>query len=151
MRGRPFFWPFFRPGALATAAALTAFAPPRDARADPSGAFARDKLLHASLSAVIASGTYVLATTQLPARYESLLVAAGVTLAVGAAKEGLDALGFGDPSWGDFAADAVGTAIGLAVTYAIDLAARGVTREHPLLAAPSPTTRTSGAALLVLF
>jgi uncharacterized protein YfiM (DUF2279 family) len=129
---------------------------PRTARAaDPaSDPFARDKLLHASISAILAGGTYALATTQLTARYQALLVGAGVSLAIGAAKEGIDALGFGDPSWGDFAADAVGTALGLAVVYALDVAARGATREHPWLVEPLHTDRAAralGAAVVVAF
>jgi putative lipoprotein len=105
---------------------------------DPDPWFGRDKALHFSVSAVIAAGTYTLAATQFQARYPPLLLGAGVTLAVGAAKEGADALGAGDPSWKDFTWDVAGMIVGLGVAWGLDLLIRGVSSAHPPLGAPHP-------------
>ena len=115
--------------------------PARTARAsdpDPDPWFGRDKALHFGVSAVIASSTYAIMTTQFRPRYQPLLISAGFTLAIGAGKEGLDALGYGDPSWKDFAWDVIGTVVGLGVGWGIDLAARGVSSRAPLFGAPGP-------------
>jgi putative lipoprotein len=110
----------------------------RDARAGDTDAwFARDKALHFDVSLGIAATSYALATWKLTdSRGAALAIAGGFTLAVGAAKEGLDALGLGDPSWKDFAWDAIGTVCGLAIAWGADLLIGGVSADRPALAAP---------------
>jgi len=105
---------------------------------DPDPWFGKDKALHFGVSAAIASGTYAVMTTQFKPRYPPLLIAGGLTLAIGAGKEGLDMLGFGDPSWKDFTWDVIGTVVGLGLAWGLDLAIRGVDAQHPLLGSPAP-------------
>jgi putative lipoprotein len=122
---------------LASLATLTTA--PRHARAaDPDPWFGRDKALHFGVSTVLAAGAYGVMTTQFRARYPPLLIAGGFTLAIGAGKEGLDALGFGDPSWKDFTWDVIGTLVGLSAAWGLDLAFRGVGPNAPLFEAPHP-------------
>lgn len=123
--------------AIGTLLAVVAATRPAQA-ADPDPWFGRDKALHFGVSAAIASGTYAVMTTQYRARYPPLLIAGGLTLAIGGAKEGLDALGFGDPSWKDFTWDVIGTVVGLGVAWGLDLAIRGVGPQAPLFATPAP-------------
>lgn len=106
------------------------------ARADDDPWFGRDKVLHFSISALLAGGAYTVTATQSRSRFVPLLVGGGVALAAGAAKEGVDALGFGTASWKDFAWDAAGTIVGLGIAWSLDLLLRGVSAEHPLFAPP---------------
>jgi len=124
--------------AMAFAVAATALSPRAEAQqTDPDPWFGRDKALHFTVSTVIASTTYAIASTQFRARYPPLLIAGGLTLTIGAAKEGFDALGFGDPSWKDFTWDVIGTIVGLGLAWGIDLAVRGVNAQAPLFADPA--------------
>ncbi len=66
-----------------------------------------------------------------------MLAAGGLSLTVGAGKELADLAGLGDPSWRDFAADVLGTILGVGLAWAIDLAVRGVNARHPLLTEPT--------------
>lgn len=116
--------------------------PARDARADtpdPDPWFGRDKALHFGASAVIAGGAYAVAATQFEARGPRLLVGGATAIVVGAAKEGADALGLGDPSWRDFTWDIVGAAAGLVVAWVIDVAVRGLDASHPAFVRGTPT------------
>jgi putative lipoprotein len=108
----------------AIAAALLVL--PLSARAEDSWVGA-DKALHLGLSAAIASAGYGVASLELdrPGRF---LVGGGVALGAGVAKELWDLSGHGDPSWKDLTADLVGTAVGLALAFAVDA----------LLAQPAP-------------
>lgn len=126
---------------------------PTSARADDDPWFGRDKALHFTASAAIAGGAYAIAATQFDARTPPLLIGGGVALAVGAAKEGADALGLGTPSWKDFAWDVAGTLVGLGVAWGLDLLIRGVSPEHPWLGAPHPSVGGSSGqrARLLLF
>jgi len=117
-----------------------------EAASDPDPWFGRDKALHFSVAALIASGTYTLSATQFEARYPCLLLGAGTTLAVGAAKEAYDGLGHGDPSWKDFTWDMIGAVVGLGVAWGLDLLIRGVSNEHPLFGAPHGTSPEQPAA-----
>lgn len=97
---------------------------------------AEDKALHASVSGVIAGGSYAAGAAIFDARGHALIAAAGLTLAIGAGKELADLAGFGDPSWKDFAWDGIGTAIGLALAWTTDLLLRGTGARHPPFTAP---------------
>jgi uncharacterized protein YfiM (DUF2279 family) len=126
--------------ALVAVALFVSGAAPATARAqqDPDPWIARDKAWHFDASLGIAAVTYTFATWKLTdSRGVGLAIAGGTTLAIGAAKEGLDALGLGDPSWKDFAWDAIGTVAGLAIAWGVDLMLGGVSADHPLLASPA--------------
>jgi putative lipoprotein len=125
--------------ALALALALlgTSSRPANAQATDPDPWFGKDKAAHFAVSTVLASTTYAIATTQFRARYPPLLIAGGLTLSIGAAKEGFDALGFGDPSWKDFTWDVIGTIVGLGLAWGIDLAVRGLGPEAPAFGLPS--------------
>ena len=114
--------------------------------ADPDPWLGNDKALHFGVSAGIAAGSYAASASLLEARGHALLVASGVTLAIGTGKELLDLAGFGDPSWKDFVADVAGTVAGLALAWSVDLLVRGVSDDHPLLRSPRGTSATSRLA-----
>jgi putative lipoprotein len=105
-------------GAWVAAAAARAQAPPPD----PDPWFGQDKALHFAVSAGIASGAYGLAGLWQPSTEGLRLVVGGsAALAAGAAKELFDlTTGLGTPSWKDFTWDVAGTAVGLAVAWAVD-------------------------------
>ena len=65
------------------------------------------------------------------ARYPPLLIGAGVTLPMGAIKEGIEATGRGTPSRKDFTWDAIGAATGLLVAWLVDFAIRGLSSQPP--------------------
>ncbi len=124
---------------IALATLLSILATTRVARAtDPDPWFGQDKALHFGVSAAIASGTYAVMSTQCKARYPPLLIGGGLALAIGGAKEGLDSIGFGDPSWKDFTWDVIGTVVGLGIAWGLDLAINGVGPQAPLFATPAP-------------
>jgi len=109
------------------------------ARADDPW-IARDKAFHFDVSAGIAAASYAASAAWLvDARWKALAIGGGLALGVGAGKEAIDAAGIfhGDPSWKDFAWDAIGTAVGLAVAWGVDLLLGGVDHAHPALAAPA--------------
>jgi putative lipoprotein len=68
----------------------------------------------------LSSGAYALSTPFTERREYRAIAAASTSLLIGAGKEGYDALGYGDPSWRDFAWDVAGTAVGVLVAYAVD-------------------------------
>lgn len=102
----------------AWAAVLCASAAASASEADPW--FGTDKALHFGASAVLAGSGYALGTGLYQERWKSFALGGSVALAAGAAKEGLDAMGMGTPSWRDFTWDVAGTLVGLGVAYAID-------------------------------
>lgn len=104
--------------------------------------FARDKALHFGASAAIASTGYGIGAALLSDRAWALGVGAGSSVAAGAAKEGWDATGRGDPSWKDFTWDLVGTGFGLAVAWGLDALIR-----RPPATPASATATVAGAAL----
>lgn len=104
---------------VAIAVALQALAgPARAAGRDPW--LGRDKALHFVASFSIAGSTYALASAATSDRPRRLVAAFGVAFAVGLAKEGLDALGFGDASRRDLTWDAVGSAMGAAAAWGVE-------------------------------
>lgn len=104
--------------------------------ADPDPWLGPDKALHFGVSAGLAGGLYAVSATRFESRTPPLLIGAGATLAIGAGKELADLAGLGDPSWKDFAWDAIGTFVGLGVAYGVDLIARGVSDRHPAFGTP---------------
>ncbi len=132
--------------ALVTVASVTARADGGDASEDRW--LGPDKVLHCGISAGLAVTFYTAATPLFAARYPPLLLGAAVTLAIGAGKEGYDAVSGGDPSWKDFTWDAIGTVAGLALGYTLDLALRGLGPEHPALGEPEIPAQTRPAVRL---
>jgi putative lipoprotein len=110
------------------------------ARADPADPFwGPDKALHFVAAGTIAGVGYGLTTALTEDRWKAWVVGAGAAVVAGAVKEGLDAAGFGDPSWRDFAWDLIGAASGLGVAWLVDTAAHG---GHP-----APLTSSSAMLL----
>ena len=130
-------WPRASLCALASVAFLSFARTASATDADPW--IAQDKALHFDVCAGLAAVSYALSEGWIvDARWKALAVGGGVAMAAGAGKELLDAthvLG-GDPSWKDFAWDAIGTVAGLALAWGVDLLLGGVTRERPALAPP---------------
>jgi putative lipoprotein len=125
---------------LAAAGLLVAFAfSVRLARADePDPWLSRDKAFHFDVAAGVAAGTYAISAAYLvDARWKAIAIGGGVTLALGGVKEGLDALGLGDPSWKDFTWDVIGAVAGLAIAWGVDVLVGGVDASHPALGAPA--------------
>jgi putative lipoprotein len=95
----------------------------RAAGADPW--FGQDKALHFVASAGIAGAGYGVTTAFARDRWKAFAIGGGAALAAGALKEGYDAAGHGDPSWKDLGWDVVGTAVGLALAWGVDVALHG--------------------------
>jgi putative lipoprotein len=135
-------------GALSLLALVASTACAGAARADDADPWiARDKALHFDVSAGLAAAGYgVSAGWVVDARWKALALGGGVALAAGAAKELADATGIihGDPSWRDFAWDAIGVAAGLAIAWSVDLLLGGVDRAHPALGAPAEGAAPAG-------
>lgn len=108
--------------------------------ADPDPFFGPDKALHFAVSAGIAGAGYGATTAFTADRWKAFAVGGGAALAAGALKEAYDATGHGDPSWKDFAWDAIGAAVGLAIAWGIDAAVQG---KVP----PMSSSEASGVAL----
>lgn len=121
-----------RVSAVCALVASVVFAPAvRAEDADPW--LGRDKALHFAASAGLAAGGYTAGVMAFDARYEALVAGGGLALAAGTAKEVADLAGWGHASWRDFTWDVIGTALGLGLTWGLDLAIRGVDRAHPAL------------------
>ena len=88
---------------------------------DPDPWFGRDKALHFGASAALGAGGYGLGSLLFDKRLDAALLGGAVGLGVGAAKEGADALGLGTPSWRDFTWDVVGTVVGVALAFGLDV------------------------------
>ena len=102
---------------------VSLFVGPPAKASDPDPWWGRDKALHFGASATIAAGGYGVGTLIFERRAEAALFGGGIAVGVGAAKEGLDALGMGTPSFKDFTWDVIGAAFGVAVGLGIDLLA----------------------------
>jgi putative lipoprotein len=111
------------------------------ARADDDPFFGSDKALHFVAAGAIAGTGYGVTTAFAEERWKAFVVGGSAAIAAGAAKEGLDAAGFGDPSWKDFAWDVIGAAAGLGVAWAIDVAAHG--GKAPPFTRVEPTPRVA--------
>jgi uncharacterized protein YfiM (DUF2279 family) len=92
-----------------------------------------DKRLHLAVSTAIPPLGFMISGNFLDDTGAKLAVGASLGLGLGAAKELVwdKAFGNGDPSWKDFAWDAVGTAAGVGLTWAVDR----------LVSSPRPTPR----------
>jgi uncharacterized protein YfiM (DUF2279 family) len=120
--------------------------------ADADPWISRDKAFHFDVSAGIAAAGYgISAAWIVDARWKALAIGGGAALAAGAGKEILDATGLfgGDPSWKDFAWDAMGAVAGLAIAWGVDLLVGGVDHAHPALG--SPRTEVAPASLALRF
>ena len=133
---------------MAAAALLAVIASPARARAaDPDPWLGRDKALHFAASSTIAAGGYAIGAVVFNARGHALIFGGALGAAAGIGKEALDLAGLGDPSWRDLTWDGIGIGAGLAVAWAIDLLARGVSDKRPLLNAPRLEARGAGLAI----
>jgi putative lipoprotein len=143
--------------ALGLVAAIGAGAPP--ARADdPDPWISRDKAFHFDVSAGVAAAGYGLSAAWIvDARWKALAIGGGLALAVGAAKELVDATGIagGDPSWKDFTWDALGAVAGLALAWGVDLLLGGVDHARPAFGSPAaippPVTMAAPTSVTVRF
>jgi uncharacterized protein YfiM (DUF2279 family) len=81
----------------------------------------RDKAAHLTVSMGVSSLAYGLVRSRTDRRYLAFGVGLGTSLVVGAAKEGLDSLGLGTPSWRDFFWDSVGAIVGSGLALGLDL------------------------------
>jgi putative lipoprotein len=108
---------FLRSAALA-ATVVFAAGTSQAGTADPW--FGRDKALHFSASAALASGGYAAGAIFSDSVEARLMVGAGLALGAGVGKEVFDRYGGGDPSWRDLTWDVVGTACGLGVAWVFD-------------------------------
>jgi putative lipoprotein len=128
--------------AMGCLVALALVAAPGEARADEDKWLGTDKALHFEVSVALASGAYALSSLKIDGMAPRAAIAGGFSLAVGAGKELWDLSGHGDPSWKDFAWDAIGTAVGLGLAMTIDAITRGASRE---------STGVAGSGLVVRF
>jgi putative lipoprotein len=87
----------------------------------------QDKAQHFLVSATLSSGAYAIGTLEWQSRVPTAGVALGFTLALGAGKEGWDALGHGNASWKDFTWDIVGALAGIGLSFVVDTAVRPAT------------------------
>jgi putative lipoprotein len=111
-----------------------AFLTAAETRAEPF--WGPDKQLHFLGSIALSGAGYALAATWNPSMRDRALIGAGISLAIGAGKEGLDAVTGGTPSWNDFAWDMIGTACGIGTALLVDKLVRG----NSAMAATSPPT-----------
>lgn len=117
--------------ALLSCVACCSFTP--DARAQETDRWlAPDKALHFGVSAGVSAASYAGATFVLDQPWQRAALAGGITLSLGAGKELYDATGHGDASLRDFAWDVIGCAVGVGLSFVIDLALRsGATTPRP--------------------
>jgi putative lipoprotein len=90
--------------------------------------FGPDKARHFTLSALITSGGYGVSTFLTESIPVRVAFGASVGITAGAAKELFDLAGFGHPSFRDFAWDVFGTAVGVGISVAFDVA---LSRSEP--------------------
>jgi putative lipoprotein len=94
----------------------------REAHAqDPDPWWGQDKALHFGVSAGLAATSYAGFSLVLDGRAERAAAGAGLTITLGAAKEGWDATGHGDASFKDFTWDVAGAAVGTGLALLVDV------------------------------
>ena len=121
--------------AVVLTAATSAQAEPPSPEPDPDPWFGTDKALHFGAGFGLAAGGYAIGAWAFEDRWSAVAFGAGLTVAIGAAKEGLDSAGLGSASWKDFVWDLVGGTLGLGVALTFDAALRG----------PEPSSQTGAA------
>jgi len=99
-------------------------------RADPAAGqpdpwFGTDKALHFGVGFGLGAAGYGIGAAGFEDRLAAVALASGLVLGLGAAKEGLDALGLGTASYKDFIWTAVGGTLAIGVTVTFDVALRG--------------------------
>jgi uncharacterized protein YfiM (DUF2279 family) len=90
---------------------------------DPDPWWGPDKALHFSLAALLAGGGYALGAIVTDDPVGRAALGADLALSAALFKEAADEAGLGTPSWRDFTWSVLGTALGISVSVAIDLAA----------------------------
>jgi putative lipoprotein len=117
--------------------------------ADNDPFFGQDKALHFVVAGAIAGTGYGVTTAFADERWKAFAVGGSAAIAAGALKEGLDAMGLGDPSWKDFAWDVIGAAAGVGVAWVIDVAAHG--GKVPPFTQAEPAQRVGTGVLHISF
>jgi len=107
-------------GLLASAALASTLLCGSAFASDPDPWFGPDKALHFGLSVALSAGGYAVSSVWLDTRTERAIAGASFSLTLGAGKELWDLSGHGDPSWRDFAWDAIGSGVGVALALAGD-------------------------------
>ena len=79
-----------------------------------------DKLLHFGAATALAGGGYAASSLVFDPKLARAAAGFGIAVGLGAAKEGVDALGYGDPSGKDFAWDVAGALVGSALALVVD-------------------------------
>ncbi len=105
---------------LVLAALVTAIPARAEPPVDPW--FAQDKAKHFAVSAALAASGYGLSAITIEGRTNRIVLGATFALGAGYAKEVVDAVGFGTPSWKDFVWDVIGTAAGIGFAVTLDAA-----------------------------
>lgn len=96
---------------------------PVSAQADSNDPWwGRDKALHLTVSAGLASGGYALGSLVLDRPWQRATAGAAFSLTLGIAKEIRDSMGYGQASYKDFVFDVAGTALGITLAYLVDWA-----------------------------
>lgn len=109
------------------------------AQSDPDPWFAPDKALHFGFSAGISALGYGGAALFTEDRGVRVLAGVGLGLAAGIGKELLDLAGLGHPSWKDLAWDVMGTAVGVLLSWVLDVfVITPLSRPPPVPAAAGP-------------
>lgn len=101
----------------------TASANDTDTDKDTDPWLGRDKLVHFGVSTGLAFHGYLTGVVVLEEPWQRALLGAGLTLGLGAAKEGYDAATGGRASGRDFAWNTLGAAVGVGVGLLIDYVA----------------------------
>jgi putative lipoprotein len=110
---------------LGSAALLLTVLTGATAYADGDSFWGRDKALHFAFAGGIAGVGYGTTTALVDERWKAFAIGGAAAVGAGALKEGLDAAGFGDPSWKDFAWDVIGAACGLGIAWVVDVGVHG--------------------------
>ena len=118
------------------------------ASADDDPWFGADKGKHFGVSAALAAGGYGLGTIVFEDRWPCFVLGGGIALTAGVGKEIYDAMGYGHPSARDLVWDGVGTGVGLALAWAVDVMVRG---NRDGKDTKDASVRVSGARVLVVF
>jgi putative lipoprotein len=121
----------------AAALLLVLLAARAPAQVDPDPWLGPDKALHFGVSAAIAGFAYGGTSLFTEHRGVRVGVATGVALSAGIAKELFDLSGAGQASWKDLTWDALGTAVGVVVSWLLDVFVFTPLSRPPPAAAPS--------------